>query len=188
VCFGGLTLRPGKQRECYRRVIHANYPDLLPGYDRLYREARPSGQGVASYYARVDARFCAALGRRRLPGRIPRRLFHGRIPLYSEAGVLLEHRGFELDASAPAREPERRSTSRGQELARAGMAIQQWARRTIARRGRAKGFVIGELEAEFLAMSRDGSIGSVCGLSAPALNELRTILVGSSLCRPSSEP
>ena len=175
-CFGGLTLRPGRQQDCYFAAIREGHAELVPGYERLYRQQRPSGQGVGSYYARVDERFRGALARHGLPGRIPRRLFRGLLPLYAEAGVLLEHRGFALGASVMQQARTDGAVARGQELARSGMAVQQWARQAIARRGRSKEFSVAKLEAEFRAMVHDGSLAEACGLSAFALGELRAIL------------
>lgn len=132
VLFGALTLRPGQQKDGYLRAIAGEYPQHLEGYRRLYRSARASGAPDERYLARVDSRFRAALASHGLPGRIPRRLFTGRVPLYAEVGVLLEHRGFEIGDPS---------------LGRAGHALQEWARQRMAEGGRRRDFSHRDVEA-----------------------------------------
>lgn len=133
VLFGGLTLRPGQQRETYLRALAGFYPQHLDGYQRLYRIPRASGAPDGRYLSRVDARFRAALARHGLPGRIPRRLFTGRVPLYAEVGVLLEHRGFACGDPS---------------LGRAGFALQDWARRLLAENARRREFSHRDVEGQ----------------------------------------
>ncbi len=102
-------------------------------YGRLYRSARASGAPDERYLARVDSRFRAALALHGVPGRIPRRLFTGRVPLYAEVGVLLEHRGYETGDSS---------------LGRAGFALQEWARQRLAEGARRRDFSHRDVEAQ----------------------------------------
>lgn len=148
VLFGALTLRPGQQKDAYLKAIASDYPHHLAGYERLYRSARASGAPDERYLARVDTRFRSALARHGLPGRIPRRLFSGRVPLYAEVGVLLEHRGYET--SDPS-------------LGRAGFALQDWARRRLAEGARRRDFTYREVEAEMRERLRE-----IPGLTASA--------------------
>jgi len=176
VCFGGLTLRRGRQQDGYMALIAARYPTLEAGYRRLYRQQRASGAGDGSYYDRVDARFRTALKHHGLAGRIPRRLFWGLMPLYAEAAVVLEHRHFEQSGQRPRPSSLQGEQARTEDLARAGMAIQTWARQAFARRGRKNGFSWQALEAEFRVLVLDGSIAKECGLSERALGELRSVV------------
>jgi DNA repair photolyase len=43
---GGLTLRPGRQKDEFMSLVDADYPGLRPRYEELYRENRPSGRPV----------------------------------------------------------------------------------------------------------------------------------------------
>ncbi|MBW2527643.1 MAG: radical SAM protein [Deltaproteobacteria bacterium] len=166
VCFGGLTLRPGVQRDTYLAEIRQHHPDLLRGYRAAYRSSHPSGAPDRRYAARVDARFHRALGRHRLPGRAPRRLFAAQMPLYAEVAVLLEHRQLELRmAGAP-----------GRRLGAAGFAIQKWARDSLSKRGRRKGFSYRQLEEELRQRVADGSIVELPGVHGAAQRELRRLL------------
>ena len=151
VLYGGLTLRPGGQMEHMLQVVGLHDPGLLPGYRRVYREQRSSGMPDAEYMRRVDERFVAALERRGLPSRIPRRLFAGLMPAYAEVGVLLEH----------ADEADRRAGRRPSKLGRAGMAIQKWARTELGKRSRRRGFDWRVLEGEFRGMVSEGRLGEI---------------------------
>ncbi len=166
VLYGGLTLRPGAQKEHMLEVVGLHDPDLLPGYRRLYRQERRSGMPDREYLRRVDERFVEALARRGLPSRIPRRLFAGRMPPWAEVGVLLEH----------ADEADRVAGRTPRKLGRVGMAIQTWARKQLGKRSRRKGFDHTVLERELRAMVADGSIAELEGVPARALPAIRELL------------
>ena len=95
LCAGGLTLRPGVQKDGTFDMLAREYADLLPGYRKLYAAELPSGIPDPRYLERLSSRIRAALSEHAIPGRIPRRLFAGLVPRYTEVSVLLEHRGFE---------------------------------------------------------------------------------------------
>jgi len=165
VCGGGLTQRPGAQKDTYLALVQEHWPEHLPGYERLYRAARASGVGDGRYYRRVDSRFADALLRHGLPGRPPRRLFSGLIPRYAEAAVLLEHRDFERSLAG---HPSRR-------LGRAGWALQQWARSRFARH-RSRRYTWRHVEEEAVARVRDGSVLEIDGVTRAALPLLEEVL------------
>jgi len=165
VCYGALTLRPGVQKRTYLEAIAEHDASLLPGYEAAYRSARASGAPAASYLKRVDERFGAALDRHGLPARPPRRLFQGQIPQYAEIAVLLEHR-----------EAAERRQGRGAGLARAGFAVQKWAREQFARRGRRKDFSWQLLEDEFHQRVADGTIAELPHVTHAAVTAMRSLL------------
>lgn len=166
VGYGGLTLRPGIQRDTYLAVIREHYPELLDGYHAAYRSRRPSGMPARRYLDRVEKRFARALARHGLTGRPPRRLFRGLMPIYAEVAVALEHHEHAQHAAG--------SPPSG--LGRVGWAIQQWARDNLAKRGRRKAFSYRVLEEEFRAMVADGSITALLDVDAPALRQIRALL------------
>jgi DNA repair photolyase len=162
VCFGGLTLRPGIQKDTYLAVLRTAFPTLADGYARLYAAERRSGVPMRRYLERLEGRGRAALAEHDMPGRIPRRLFQGQLPTYAEVGVLLEHRGF--DAGEPLG---------GGPLAHAGWALQEWARQRLGRLRQRDAFRL--VEAELGALVRDGALAQVPGLSAdvvPVVEEI----------------
>lgn len=171
VCFGGLTLRPGVQRETYLAAIRASHPQLLDGYAKAYRVPRTSGTPDSRYLARVNQRFRSALRHHGLPGRMPRRLFHGRIPVYTEVAVLLEHRAFVAGEKNTWTSP----------LARAGQAIQGWARDRFARTSRRRDVGWRDIENEFQSLVSDGGIVSAAGLDESVLPAVRELLAGPAI-------
>lgn len=91
VLVGGLTLRPGRQKERYFQTVQQYYPELKPHYRELYGENRPSGaprrQHQHAFFEMVEQTFAE----RQLPTRIPHRIFRGRFAVYDEVFLLLQH-------------------------------------------------------------------------------------------------
>jgi hypothetical protein len=79
--------------------------------------------------------------------------------------VLLEHR-----------EAEEHGAGRGMGLARAGFAVQKWAREQFARRGRRKDFTWQLLENEFRHRVVDGTIAELPNVTDRALELMRALL------------
>lgn len=88
---GGLTLRPGRQKEAYLETLRAAHPDLIGRYERLYAENRESGVPRRDYMDEVYRRAEEAFARAGLPTVVPHRIYRGRIPVYDEVDVLLQH-------------------------------------------------------------------------------------------------
>ncbi|MFW6289048.1 MAG: radical SAM protein [Spirochaetota bacterium] len=88
---GGLTLRPGRQKEFFMEALGETYPELVPAYVELYREERASGVAVKEYTEELNARLMAENRRTRLPFLVPHRLYTGLLAAYDEASVLLQH-------------------------------------------------------------------------------------------------
>ena len=88
---GGLTLRPGRQKEYYLRRLERSYPVHLPLYDELYRENRPSGAPIAAYTRRLARMFLREHARIGLPYLMPHHIYARHLATYDEASVLLQH-------------------------------------------------------------------------------------------------
>lgn len=168
VCLGGLTLRPGVQKDGFFALLGKHFPDLLPGYQRLFREARASGMPDGRYGERLDVRGRAVLKARQMPGRMPARLFHDLVPLYTEVAVRLEHRGFERG------EP---GGGRGA-LARAGWAIGQWARDRLNRQRGKNAYRLVESELALLVHSRQ--LQHIADLDARVIPDVEDVFAESS--------
>jgi len=91
VITGGLTLRPGRQKDFFLQRLGETCPDLVPRYREIYAEERPSGSSTRSYRALVEARFAAAARELDLPFLLPHAWYRGRLPLYDEVHLLLQH-------------------------------------------------------------------------------------------------
>jgi len=170
VCYGGLTLRPGKQKEGFFAALANHYPELVAGYDKLFRNNLASGVPNLRYLERVDQRFRAALAAHAMPARMPHAVFYGRVPLYTEVAVLLEHRGWQQG------EP---SGGNGR-LARAGWAIAEWAR---TRLGRQRGkYAFREVESELAMLVRSHQLHEIAGLDPACIADVEACF---ACCPPS---
>ncbi|MBU8914281.1 MAG: radical SAM protein [Spirochaetales bacterium] len=88
---GGLTLRPGRQKEYFMRHLERHRPDLVDRYHDLYREDRVSGAPRASYTAELYPRLTAHNADFRLPWLVPHRVYRNHLQVYDEVNVLLHH-------------------------------------------------------------------------------------------------
>lgn len=163
VCTGGLTLRPGRQKDGFLAMIGREWPELLSGYQKLYRENRPSGAPDPRYSDRLYGRCRKLQDQHSLPGRMPQRLFHGLVPTYTELSVLLEHRGYER------KEPG----GMNGRLARAGQAVGAWARARLARLRGKNAFREVESELDFLIRSQ--RLGEIPDLQASMIPDVEEI-------------
>ena len=102
---GGLTLRPGRQKQLFFEVLQSFRPDLVPLYDRLYAEDRPSGAPRSPYGEDVHRRAISVFQEAGFPIRMPHAIYRGRLPVYDEIHVLLQHM---IDLYAARRKPVRR--------------------------------------------------------------------------------
>jgi len=90
VLAGGLTLKPGRQREHFYGVLEQLDPALVPRYQRLYGDnkyghARGDGQPA------LERRMYDITRRVGLNMRIPLRLYRGIVPRSAEAALVLLH-------------------------------------------------------------------------------------------------
>jgi hypothetical protein len=167
VLCGGLTLRPGAQKDAYLAAIGHHHPDLLPGYEKVYASERPSGTADSRYYRRLEGRFHESLVRHGLPGRMPRAVFAGALPQYAEVAVLLEHREYAL-----AREGKPAPW-----LGRSGMALQKWAKTELgALRRRRKPDAWQQVEQRFRDLVERDGLEGVDGLDARAVPEVQGLV------------
>jgi hypothetical protein len=88
---GGLTLRPGRQKDLFLAQISEAYPGLLPRYREIYGEERPSGAATRRYRDEISARIASATAGLGVPFLLPHALYRGRMPLYDELHLLLQH-------------------------------------------------------------------------------------------------
>jgi hypothetical protein len=88
---GGLTLRPGRQKDFFLRRLHEARPDLRELYASLYAEERASGAPLASYTAQLSQRCLAENRRVGLPFLVPHHVYGRHLAAYDETSVLLRH-------------------------------------------------------------------------------------------------
>jgi DNA repair photolyase len=86
---GSLTLRPGRQKDLFFATIGKNFPALLPRYESLYREERPSGQVVWEYRSELYPRIAKLLDEIGLPSKCPHSVYAPMLPVYDSLHILL---------------------------------------------------------------------------------------------------
>jgi DNA repair photolyase len=88
---GGLTLRPGRQKDFYLEEIEATYPGLLERYREIYAEERQSGACTRRYRDGLTVRVAEATAGLGVPFLLPHAVYRTSVPLYDELHLLLQH-------------------------------------------------------------------------------------------------
>jgi DNA repair photolyase len=88
---GGLTLRPGRQKDIFIELIKQSYPEHLTGIEAIYKENRQSGNSIYSYREKFNRVTQKALSTLEMPAGVPHYVYKDRMPLYDEVYVLLRH-------------------------------------------------------------------------------------------------
>jgi DNA repair photolyase len=87
--FGGMTLKPGRQRDHFMAVIDAHYPSLRAGYEKVYPGNR-YGNALGAYYDKLNRRFAKVALPSGLALRIPDTLFGDLLDDRDRVTVILE--------------------------------------------------------------------------------------------------
>jgi DNA repair photolyase len=90
---GGLTLRPGRQKETFLEALDQAFPELGPLYGRLYGENRESGSPRFAYRAEVERRAGSLLAACGLAWLLPHRIVRHLLAPHDELCVLLWQMG-----------------------------------------------------------------------------------------------
>ncbi len=100
VIFGGMTLKPGRQREHFYDVAKAYDPKLIAKYRKMYGENK-LGSPIDRYNPYIHNNFKEALAENPMPVRIPAKLFqHILTPfefmfvILSQMDYLYQHHGY----------------------------------------------------------------------------------------------
>lgn len=72
---GGLTLRPGKQKDAFLTLVDESFPERRPLYDELYRENRQSGVPLVQRSAPLAREWDRLLRSRQMPQMIPHSVY-----------------------------------------------------------------------------------------------------------------
>jgi len=88
---GGLTLRPGKQKDLFLSLIDDEFPDLMPLYESRYRENRQSGMPIIAECGSVENDWHALLRSRGIARMIPHKVYRELLSPPDALFVLLCH-------------------------------------------------------------------------------------------------
>jgi DNA repair photolyase len=72
---GGLTLRPGRQKDLFMTIVGDSFSEHRSLYERIYSENRQSGMPIASYAAQLMKDQNAELVNRHMPQMIPHNVY-----------------------------------------------------------------------------------------------------------------
>ena len=86
---GGLTLRPGRQKDLYLRTLEEYRPELLGSVRDLYREDRASGRPFREAEETLGRTLAAVRRDFGMPFLLPHRVFTRALPRYDAFRVLL---------------------------------------------------------------------------------------------------
>jgi DNA repair photolyase len=86
---GGLTLRPGRQKDFYLEKLSAFRPDLIESTQRMFREQRPSGAPARVFAQALSARIAPIRREYALPYLLPHAVFARFLPPHDALRILL---------------------------------------------------------------------------------------------------
>ncbi len=90
VIFGGMTLKEGRQKDYFLKIIKKRFPDLISKYDTIYKN-NFYGNAIKSYNDHIHNRFKNGIKKYGLPCRIPPNIFTDIIDENDKIIVILEH-------------------------------------------------------------------------------------------------
>jgi hypothetical protein len=88
---GGLTLRPGRQKDYFLARLRDHRPDLIPLYAEIYRNERPSGAPDRRWHSDLTALCVVEHERTGVSVNVPRHIYSGNLERYDELQVYLHH-------------------------------------------------------------------------------------------------
>lgn len=87
---GGLTLRPGRQKDLFLSTLRQFRPELLPGVEAIYREARESGSPTREARKALESTITPILRDSGLPFLLPHKVFGPILPAHDSLRLLLK--------------------------------------------------------------------------------------------------
>ena len=88
--FGGLTLKPGRQRNHFFEVLRRWDPSLVRRYKKLYGQ-NEWGSAEGEYYQEITQRFSRVACRLKIPRRMPPALYTDLLSRRDLVVLMLEH-------------------------------------------------------------------------------------------------
>ena len=86
-----LTLRPGKQKETYLKIIVKYFPELVSKYENLYYKNLQSGMPLCSYRNKFYHLINRKILEKNIPAFQPHFIYKNKLPLYDEILILMNH-------------------------------------------------------------------------------------------------
>lgn len=90
IIFGGMTLKEGRQKEYFYRLLKKKYPQLIVEYEHIYR-ADKWGAAIGEYYHSIHQVFDIVTKKYKIPKRIPPFLYKDILSENDLVVVILDH-------------------------------------------------------------------------------------------------
>ena len=102
ILYAGMTLKEGRQKEHFMKIIKDKFPNLIENYEMLYKNSGQRGAPDIGYYNEIKEIDLNKLNyqvckKYKMPVRIPYELFKDKIELKYEIAVILAHIGYYRD-------------------------------------------------------------------------------------------
>jgi len=95
IVFGGMTLKPGRQRKYFYKILQEHYPHLRVEYETIYSNDR-WGQASPAYYHSIHETFNQIMKHYHIPKRIPSSLFSDILEENDRVAVILDQMDYLL--------------------------------------------------------------------------------------------
>ena len=90
IIFSGMTLKDGRQKDYFMKVLQQNYPNFVVDYHNIYKDDK-WGSPIGEYYNSIYQTFDVIAKRYKMPQRVPPSLFSDIIDENDLVVVILEH-------------------------------------------------------------------------------------------------
>lgn len=87
--FGGMTLKEGRQKEYFYKILRSEYPSRIVDYENIYKKDK-WGNAIPEYYQSINELFNLLVSQYGIPKRIPPRLFSDILSENDKVAVILE--------------------------------------------------------------------------------------------------
>ena len=91
ILFGGMTLKDGRQKDNFMKILKRNNPELVDKYIELYKNNVKYGNAKSSYYHEINNLVYKICKENQMETRIPYEIFKDKIEMKYEVSILLAH-------------------------------------------------------------------------------------------------
>ena len=90
IIFGGMTLKEGRQKDYFSKVLKQHYPELIIEYENIYQKNK-WGEAAGEYYHSINLIFNSIMKKYKIYPRIPLALYKDILEENDLVVVILEH-------------------------------------------------------------------------------------------------
>ena len=134
VIFGTMTLKEGRQKDYFKKMLNEKYPDLALEYEMLYPAHHKWGEASHKYINPVNRIFDECASELKIPKRMPPHIYQNYISLSDRIIVILEH----LDYLNMLKQRKTPYGYAAYNLSKAGMPVEEIGSRLSSVRGAGK--------------------------------------------------